>query len=199
MGSNLIAIARQAASVIAAVVVMGGVTVPAGEIPGGTHRPPRQRPRITLPASIAKGAGDVPLLRLLDESFAFFHANSAVPNLTMVYQPDWDAFVEGANWRYWWTQNSYGFSYAATPFLQEPWFSILQRSWDLFWDQQADGKRRGGHGGYPGLGELVGPDGCLGNHAGPKFTDFIAHRPKSTVCLMKIQNRQGETGRLKAG
>src|SRR5512135_1177988 len=87
------------------------------------------------------GTGDVEFLRLIDESFAFFHPNPVVPNLTMVYEPRWDTFVEGAGWGGWWIQNAYGFSYAATPFLQEPWFSTLQRSWDLHWDNQGDGKR----------------------------------------------------------
>ena len=117
-----------------------------------------------------KGTGDVAYLKLLAESFAFFHANPCVPNLTMLYQPDWDTFEEGAGWGAWWIQNSYGFSYAATPFLQEPWFSTLQRSWDLFWDNQGDGKRMGLLGGSPTanhLSPLVAPDGCLGDAATP--------------------------------
>jgi len=117
-----------------------------------------------------RGEGDVGYLRLIDESFAFFHANPDVPNLTMVYQPDWDTFCEGAGWGAWWIQNSYGFSYAATPFLQEPWFSTLQRSWDLFWDNQGDGKRKGLWGGSATanhLSALVAPDGCLGDAATP--------------------------------
>ena len=93
--------------------------------------------------SFCKGIGDTDFLRLIDESFAFFNPNPAVPNLTMVYKPEWDTFTEGAGWGAWWIQNSYGFSYAATPFLQEPWFSILQQSWDLFWENQGDGKRKG--------------------------------------------------------
>ena len=116
------------------------------------------------------GAGDINFLRLIDESFAFFHPNPVVPNLTMIYNPDWDTFTEGAGWGAWWIQNSYGFSYAATPFLQEPWISVLQRSWDLFWDNQGDGKRKGGWGGdsKPTLiSELVAPDGSLGDAAGP--------------------------------
>ncbi|MEO5603457.1 MAG: hypothetical protein ABIR06_21230, partial [Cyclobacteriaceae bacterium] len=115
------------------------------------------------------GAGDVEFLHLIDESFAFFHPNPTVPNLTMVYKPEWDTFTEGAGWGAWWIQNSYGFSYAATPFLQEPWFSILQRSWDLFWDNQGDGKRKGlwGDGKPNALSELVAPDGCLGDAAAP--------------------------------
>ena len=112
------------------------------------------------------GAGDVAYLKLIDESFAIFHANPDVPNLTMVYQHDWDTFCEGANWAGLWIQNSYGFSYAATPFLQEPWFSMLQRSWDLFWDCQADGKRMGLYNGSAtatNISALVAPDGCLGD------------------------------------
>lgn len=122
------------------------------------------------------GEGDVDYLRLIDESFAFFHPNPVVPNVSMIYKPEWDTFVEGAGWGAWWAQNSYGFSYAATPFLQEPWFSILQRSWDLFWDNQGDGRRKGyGDGKQKGmwdgepftLSELVAPDGCLGDMAAP--------------------------------
>jgi hypothetical protein len=116
------------------------------------------------------GAGDVDFLRLIDESFAFFNPNSIVPNLTMVYKPEWDTFTEGAGWGAWWIQNSYGFSYAATPFLQEPWFSILQQSWDLFWDNQGDGKHKGMFGNDPKgsvLYGLIGPDGCLGDCASP--------------------------------
>jgi len=114
------------------------------------------------------GEGDVDFLRLIDESFAFFHPNPIVPNLTMLYQPEWDTFVEAGGWRGWWIQNSYGLSYAATPFLPEPWFSTLQRSWDLFWGSQGDGKRQGGWStpDYPGH-TLVAPDGCLGDCAAP--------------------------------
>ncbi len=119
------------------------------------------------------GSGDVNFLRLIDESFAFFNPNPVVPNLTMIYSPEWDTFVEGAGWDAWWIQNSYGFSYAATPFLQEPWFSLLQQSWDLFWNNQGNGKRMGRPGidGQPvttsPLMALVAPNGSLGDAARP--------------------------------
>ncbi len=109
------------------------------------------------------GEGDREFLQLIDESFAFFNPNPIVPNLTMVYKPEWDTLVEAGGWNAWWIQNSYGFSYAATPFLQEPWFSLLQRSWDLFWNLQGDGKRVG-RPDFP----LVAPDGCLGDCASPE-------------------------------
>ena len=124
-----------------------------------------------------KGEGDAKFLRLIDESFAFFHPNPVVPNLTMLYEPKWDTFLESGGWDAWWIQNSYGFSYAVTPFLQEPWVSILQRSWDIFWDNQGDGKRMGMLNGEPivnglptkgfPLSTLIAPDGCLGDGARP--------------------------------
>jgi hypothetical protein len=116
------------------------------------------------------GEGDADYLRLIDESFAFLNPNPAVPNISMIYNPEWDTFVEGAGWNAWWIQNSYGFSYAATPFLREPWSSVLQHSWDLFWNNQGDGKRMGDpfSDGKPGaLMSLVAPDGSLGDAARP--------------------------------
>jgi hypothetical protein len=144
---------------VALMVVVQSPPLAAAEIPG-------LAPTVTVnryDGRYCAGAGDVDFLRLIDESFAFFHPNAVVPNLAMIYRPDWDTFVEGAGCQGWWIQNSYGFSYAATPFLQEPWFSTLQRSWDLFWDNQGDGKRQGGWSGPV----LVAPDGCLGDCAAP--------------------------------
>ena len=116
------------------------------------------------------GAGDAARLKLIDESFAFFHANPNVPNLTMLYDASRNTFEEGAGWGAWWIQNSYGFSYSVTPFLQEPWFSTLQNSWDMFWDNQGDGKRGGLWGENKKdnlLYHMVAPDGCLGDCAVP--------------------------------
>jgi hypothetical protein len=79
---------------------------------------------VSYTGKYCEGEGDVDFLRLIDESFAFFHPNPIVPNIAMVYKPEWDTFTEGAGWGAWWIQNSYGFSYAATPFLEEHWLSI---------------------------------------------------------------------------
>ncbi len=117
-----------------------------------------------------EGTGDIEYLRLIDESFAFYYPNPVVPDISMLYQTDWDTFVEGAGWDAWWIQNSYGFSYAATPFLQEPWFSVLQHSWDLFWNRQGNGKDTslwGGSAHANPMSSLVGPIGSLGDAASP--------------------------------
>ncbi len=128
-----------------------------------------EQKQVRYEGKYCSGTGDTDFLRLIDESFAFFHSNPVVPNLTMIYNEEWNTFTEGAGWGAWWIQNSYGFSYAATPFLQEPWFSILQRSWDLFWDNQGDGIRKGlwGDGTPNKLSELVAPKGGLGDTAAP--------------------------------
>ena len=69
----------------------------AGDTPGmATATPNRYEGRF------CSGQGDADFLRLIDESFAFFNPNPLVPNLTMVYQPEWDTFVEGAGWGGWW-------------------------------------------------------------------------------------------------
>ena len=130
--------------------------------------------KLNYEGKYCKGEGDVKFLRLIDESFAFFHPNPVVPNIAMLYEPDWNTLLESGGWDAWWIQNSYGFSYAVTPFLQEPWVSILQRSWDMFWNNQGDGKRMG----RPSLKELpannrdplmalIPPDGSLGDAARP--------------------------------
>lgn len=121
-----------------------------------------------------QGEGDENFLRLIDESFAFFHPNPIVPNITMIYEPNWNTLLESGGWDAWWIQNSYGFSYSVTPFLQEPWLSVLQRSWDMFWNNQGDGKRMGrpAKDGMPAetspLMALVAPDGSLGDATRPE-------------------------------
>jgi len=125
---------------------------------------------VSYEGKYCSGTGDIDYLRLIDESFGFVNPNPVVPNVSMIYEPEWDTFVEGAGWNAWWIQNSYGFSYSVTPFLKEPWFTILQNSWDLFWNNQGDGKRMGdpNHKGKPtDLMALIAPDGSLGDAARP--------------------------------
>lgn len=115
------------------------------------------------------GAGDVEFLRLIDESFAFFHPNPIVPNVAMLYRPDWDAFEEGAGWGAWWCSNSHGFVYCSPPFLPEPFFGVLERTNKLWYDGQGDGKTgdfystRADYRKYP----TVAPEGVLPECASP--------------------------------
>ena len=83
----------------------------------------------------------------------------------MLYTPNWNGLVEGPTWNMWWIQNSYGTTYAALPFLEEPFVTFLQNSQDLWFDQMGDGKRPG----CPSQQTLqwVAPDGQLCDAASP--------------------------------
>lgn len=103
------------------------------------------------------GKGDAEYLRLIDRSFEFFHPSPNVPNISMLYYPDWDCLIEGSKWQAWWIQNSYGPTYCSLPFVKEPWLTFLQHSQDMWFNNQGDGKK----GGYAQFATLIGPDGCL--------------------------------------
>jgi hypothetical protein len=78
----------------------------------------------------------------------------------MLYTPNWNGLVEGPTWDAWWIQNSYGPTYCALPFYQEPYLTFLQNSQDLWFDQMGDGVRMEYH-------DWVAPDGCLCDAARP--------------------------------
>src|SRR6185295_7220913 len=111
-----------------------------------------------------RGRGDVEYLQLLDTSRRMFEADPEYLNLTMLYEPKWNGLVEGPTWDAWWVQNSYGTTYAALPFLQEPFLTFLQNSQDLWFDQMGDGKRIGG---AAPPHNIVAPDGALCDAAQP--------------------------------
>ena len=108
-----------------------------------------------------EGKGDVEYLKLIDQSFGYFHPNPDTPNISMLYYPEWDCLIEGfPTWMAWWIQNSYGPTYCALPFLQEPWVTFLQHSQDMWFKNQGDGKSPKEH-------DLIAPDGCLCDAALP--------------------------------
>ncbi len=112
-----------------------------------------------------RGRGDVEYLQLLDRSRRLFEPDPEFQNLAMLYTPRWNGLVEGPTWDMWWIQNSYGTTYAALPFLQEPFLTFLQNSQDLWFDQMGDGKREG----CPSQPQAswVAPDGQLCDAASP--------------------------------
>jgi len=107
-----------------------------------------------------RGTGDVEYLRLLETARRLFVPNPETQNLPMLYMPAWNGFVEGPTWGAWWIQNSYGTTYCALPFYEEPYVTFLQNSHDLWFDQMGDGQRAGANG-------WVAPDGCLCDAAAP--------------------------------
>jgi len=109
------------------------------------------------------GRGDVEYIRLLDISRRMFAPDSQYQNISMLYTTNWDGFVEGETWDAWWIQNSYGTTYAALPFLHEPYLTFLQNAQDLWFDQMGDGKRSSDKRNGP----IIAPDGCLCDAALP--------------------------------
>ena len=106
------------------------------------------------------GTGDVEYLQLLDTARRMFAPDPEFQNMPMLYTPNWNGLVEGPTWGAWWIQNSYGTTYCALPFYQEPFVTFLQNSQDLWFDQMGDGKRAGAN-------NWVAPDGCLCDAASP--------------------------------
>jgi hypothetical protein len=111
------------------------------------------------------GDGDVAYLELLDISRRMFAPDPEFQNLPMLYMPAWNGLVEGPTWGAWWIQNSYGTTYCALPFYQEPILTFLQNSHDLWFDQMGDGKRVGVH-------DWVAPDGSLCDAASPGWIHY---------------------------
>ena len=106
------------------------------------------------------GQGDTDYLQLLDISRRMFSPDPEFQNISMLYTPWWNGFVEGPTWDAWWVQNSYGPTYSALPFLKEPYITFLQNAQDLWFDQMGDGVRMGAN-------DWVAPDGCLCDCARP--------------------------------
>lgn len=106
------------------------------------------------------GEGDTQYLKLLDVAARMFHPDPEFQNISMLYSPAWNGFVEGPTWSAWWIQNSYGPSYCALPFFTEPYVTWLQNAQDLWFSQMGDGKRVGAK-------DWVAPDGCLCDAASP--------------------------------
>jgi hypothetical protein len=106
------------------------------------------------------GEGDIEYLQLLDIARRQFEPDPEFQNMPMLYTPAWNGLVEGPTWGAWWIQNSYGPTYCALPFWQEPFVTFLQNSQDLWFDQMGDGKHKGDRG-------HVAPDGSLCDAAAP--------------------------------
>ena len=123
---------------------IGGVTAHAGRFEGQFYH----------------GEGDVEYLELLDVARRMFAPDPEYQNVSMLYTPAWNGLVEGPTWDAWWIQNSYGPTYCALPFYEEPFTTFLQNAQDLWFDQMGDGQRVGAF-------DWVAPDGCLCDAARP--------------------------------
>ncbi len=107
-----------------------------------------------------RGNGDKEYLEYLDISRRMFAPDAEFQNVAMLYNPSWNGLVEGPTWGAWWIQNSYGTTFSALPFLEEPYLTFLKNSHDLWFSQMGDGQRKGDK-------DWVAPDGCLCDCASP--------------------------------
>jgi hypothetical protein len=120
------------------------------------------KPEERFEGAYYRGTGDVEYLQLLDTAHRMLAPDPEYQNLAMLYTPAWNGLTEGPTWNAWWIQNSYGTTYCALPFLEEPFLTFLQNSNDLWFNQMGDGKRKGAN-------DWVAPDGCLCDAAGPGY------------------------------
>jgi hypothetical protein len=103
---------------------------------------------------------------LLNTARAQFAPSPTLQDVTMLYTPEWNGMVEGPTWGAWWTQNSYGTTLAALPWLPEPHRSFIMNA-NAMWFL------------WEGNGTIVGrddpkpaPDGCLCDDATPSGADY---------------------------
>jgi hypothetical protein len=112
-----------------------------------------------------RGKGDVEYFQLLDISRRMFEPDPEFQSMPMLYMPAWNGLVEGPTWGAWWIQNSYGPTYCALPFWQEPFVTFIKNSHDLWFDQMGDGKRVGASPPH----NWIAPDGALCDAAAPNW------------------------------
>ena len=128
-------------------------------------------PLVTLTNSSAfegkyvAGDGDEYYLQLLDTSVRLFYPDLEYQNISMLYTPAWNGFVEGPTWGAWWIQNSYGPTYCSLPFFEEPYTTFVQNAQELWFSHIGDGKTKGEKG-------WIGPDGCLCDAAAPTLVYY---------------------------
>ena len=84
---------------------------------------------------------------------------------SMLWLGDWDGLMEGPTWGAWWTQNTYGPTMTALPFIEEATFSVLSHSMAWWFNSIGNGTSLGK--GKANDGGVGAPDGCLCDAAVP--------------------------------
>ncbi len=113
------------------------------------------------------GSGDEEYLQLLDVARTMWDSTPLWESVPQLYSPAANSMVEGPTWEAWWTQNSYGPTYTALPFLQEPVWTFVQNSQNFWFDNIGDGNRT-----CNDCNGEVAPDGCLCDDGEPTNCDY---------------------------
>jgi hypothetical protein len=111
-------------------------------------------------SGVGEGDGEE-WLGLLETARAQYQPNPTLQDISWLYNPTWNGFVEGPTWSAWWTQNSYGTTLSAAPWLEEPFRSFTYNANGMWFEWEGDGKRVGLDDPNPA------PDGCLCDAAQP--------------------------------
>lgn len=75
------------------------------------------------------GTGDTDFLGLIDVAARQHSIDEiSLQTVTQLYRGDWDGLMEGTGWNAWWTQNSYGPSFSALPFMADVEFAATAHS-----------------------------------------------------------------------
>lgn len=112
------------------------------------------------------GEGNTAYLALLDSAYMMMRPNATMENLSMLYTPEWNGFVEGPTWHAWWIQNSFGATYTMLPFMNKAYQTFVYNSQDWWFHFMGDGVRKGSNGGH------VAPVGSLCDCASPKGVNY---------------------------
>lgn len=107
------------------------------------------------------GSGDTKYLALLDSAYMMIQPNPIMENLSMLYTPKWNGFVEGPTWNAWWIQNSLGSTYTMLPFMTKAYQTFIFNSQALWFNHIGSGVRKGKFG-------FIGPNGALCDVASPE-------------------------------
>ena len=106
------------------------------------------------------GTGDTAYLSLLDQAYHMMQPDPVLENLSFLYEPLWNGFVEGPTWKFWWVQNSFGPTYTMLPFMDKAYQTFVYNSQAMWFSVIGDGVRKD-------INNFVGPKGVLVDCASP--------------------------------
>ena len=100
------------------------------------------------------GKGDTTYLHLLDQACRMTRPDPELENLSMLYHPVWNGFVEGPTWDAWWIQNSFGTTYTLLPLMDPAYRKFVENSQELWFNQIGNGVRKDVNGYAAPVGSL---------------------------------------------
>jgi hypothetical protein len=100
------------------------------------------------------GKGDTTYLHLLDQAYRMTRPDPVLENLSMLYHPGWNGFVEGPTWDAWWIQNSFGTTFTLLPLMDPAYRRFAEDSQELWFNQIGNGVRKDANGYCAPIGSL---------------------------------------------